>query len=180
MAKINQQSDPGDFFRENYALLRRLANKLKRRVPGETRDPTEIVSALYIKLEKKTVPPMDDAAAISWICTSLRRLMLDYVKKKNRVKRGGGGKKLDLVAIIETRDRRSLIAADPASAIIFEELLLKLEKISPRGHSIVTRWLFLGLTHAEIAEQLGISEKTVRNEFKAVLGTLRAWCGESK
>jgi RNA polymerase sigma factor (sigma-70 family) len=178
VAKLNQQSDPKDFFRENYALLRRLANKLKSRVAGETRDPTEIVSALYIKLEKKTVPAMDDKAAISWICKSLRRLMLDYVKSKKRLKRGGGKKKFDLVACIETRDRRSLIAADPASGIILEELLLKLERVSPRGHDIVTRWFFLGLTHAEIATQLGISEKAVRNAFQAALGFLRAWYGE--
>jgi RNA polymerase sigma factor (sigma-70 family) len=64
---------------------------------------------------------------------------------------GGEGQNIDLLAL--------------------DEAMKKLEQQSPRQHQVVMLRFFAGLKDAEIAEMLGVADKTVRRDW----ATARVW-----
>lgn len=71
----------------------------------------------------------------------------------------------------------SLDDVDPGSEgqnidlLALDEAMKKLEEQSPRQHQVVMLRFFAGLKDAEIAEMLGVADKTVRRDW----ATARVW-----
>lgn len=146
--------------------LKVIARSLLRLVrENHTLTAPELVSVLYIKLKGRPGLSFVSRGHFFKLAKEALRLYLkDYEKARRRrpqgavrvpvestILMGSGGGKIDLLVLLDLLDRLRKIKEDAAVAI---EL-----------HS------FFGCTHAEIADELGLSTKTVQRR----LAFARAW-----
>jgi RNA polymerase sigma-70 factor, ECF subfamily len=150
-----------------YGALRDLASRyLKGEKPDHTLSPTDLVHEAYMKLVDQTkVEWRGKTHFLAIGAQAMRRILVDHARYKHRAKRGGGRIRIQLneqVALSPQKDE-DLLALD--------EALVKLAEVDPRQAAIVELRFFGGLNVAEVAEVLGVSKRTVENEWTAV----RAW-----
>jgi RNA polymerase sigma factor (TIGR02999 family) len=96
----------------------------------------------------------------------MRRILIDNARKKSRWKRGG---KLERVNL----ERLELAAETPPDTLlVVQEALWSgwRDEDEPKAELVKLRF-FVGLTHAEAAEVLGLSEPTVKRHWEYA----RAW-----
>lgn len=144
-----------------YDELRRLARRhLRRERPDHTLQTTALVHEAYLKLiDQKAANWQNRAHFIGVASQLMRRILIDYARSHQRVKRGGGQRIIRLDEAVQLSDER------------FEEMLLidaslqRLARIDPRQSRIVELRFFGGLTAEETAEVLKISAKTVQREW---------------
>jgi RNA polymerase sigma factor (TIGR02999 family) len=149
-----------------YEELRRLAGHwLERETPGQTLQPTALVHEAYLRLVEVEDSQLWDnrrhffAAAAQ----SMRRILVDAARRKSRLKRGGGLRRVDLVdqATIDQDER--LLALDEALGRLVSE--------DPVAARVVELRQFAGLGHAEVAATLGITVYLARQKWTYA----RAW-----
>ena len=99
------------------------------------------------------------------VAESMRRIRVDYARKRRSLKRGGGAQ---AVALAEDPPA---IDADPAELLAIDEALDRLGAIDPARVEVVKLRYFAGLTVDETADAMGVSPRTVSNYRKAA----RAW-----
>jgi len=153
-------------FDEIYPLiepeLKRLAKSMFRRFrPGETLRPTALLSEAYLRLSSQNRSVWKNRSHFYAIAaTSMRRVVCNYHRDVNRKKRGGGALRISLSEVTGRQANRidELIAVD--------EALSNIGEIDPRKVAIVEMRFFAGLTTAEIADALEISESTVNREWR--------------
>jgi RNA polymerase sigma factor (TIGR02999 family) len=150
-----------------YDELRRIASQQLRRERGDhTLQATAIVNEAYLRL--------DGAEGFSWPSRAhffafashlIRRILVDYARHQNRLKRGGKAEKVSLAEVAD------LAAVKSADVLALDEALASLEAIDPRKAAVVELRFFGGLTLEETATQLGISPETVGREWRRA----KAW-----
>ena len=127
---------------------------------------TELVHEVYVKLADYTNIEWQDRShfyAIASRC--MRRILVDYSRKKGTEKRGGGYQRITL-------DEDQLSLDEHASHLIeLNELIDKLAQFDERKSKVVEMRLFAGMSIKEISEILNLSTRTIdRDWLKA-----RAW-----
>lgn len=150
-----------------YDNLRRLAAS---RMGGSdwTCQPTAIVHEAYLRLVDQTRVDWQGRTHFLAIGAEMvRRVIADEAKRRGRLKRGGGGDwqrvTLDGTALEDT--------AAPIDYLELERALERFATIDERACRVVELRFFGGLTEAEAASVLEVSERTVRNDWR----TARAW-----
>jgi RNA polymerase sigma factor (TIGR02999 family) len=162
-----------------YAELRRIAQiQVRAEAPGHTLQPTALVHEAYLRL---TADPQFNWANrrhfFAAAALAMRRIRIDDARSRKRLKRGGGRKAeaLDESSIPHPQKGRGtpggVFEQDPAEVLAIDEALTKLEEADPRKAEVVNLRYFAGLTVDETAETLGVSPRTVDNEWKLA----RAW-----
>lgn len=133
--------------------------------PGASLEPRGLVHELYLKLASASLDAADRKHFFVIAALAMRQILADRARRKHAVKRGKGGVRVTLTGIAEDDRERDL------DALAVELALAKLEGLSRRQARIVElRWL-LGLSVAETAEALDVSERTVHAEWRLA----RAW-----
>jgi RNA polymerase sigma factor (TIGR02999 family) len=90
---------------------------------------------------------------------AMRRILVEHARSKAQVKRGGGLARLPLEAV-------ELACEEQVAHIVpIDEAVSRLEAFSPSVGAVVRLRFYAGLTQAETARALGISERTVRREW---------------
>ena len=147
-----------------YDELRRKAGELMTR---ENREVTLSGTALLHEAWLRLTGP--DGAPLEWDSRShffsaaseaMRRILVDRARARLRQKRGGGSVPADLEFAAQ------IAAPDDAKLLMVHEILDELMAQHPQRAQIVKLRFFVGFTHDETAALLGISEKTVRREWK--------------
>jgi RNA polymerase sigma factor (TIGR02999 family) len=151
-----------------YAELRRLAaHKMASENPGQTLQPTALVHEAWLKLgENRQWRNRNHFFAAA--AEAMRRILTDNARRKLRVRHGGGQQRVDLNDCATAADSE----ADHILAI--SEALEKFAKIDPQRAELVKLRYFIGLTFAQAAEVLGISEPTAKRYWSFA----RAWLYE--
>lgn len=149
-----------------YDELRRLAARyMKSERPSHTLQATALVNEAYTRLVDMSVAWQDRAHFFAVAARLLRRILVDHAKSHRRAKRGGGGPRVTL-------DESAMPSAGPAPDILaLDDALTSLANMDERKARIIELHFFGGLTYAEMAEALGISEATVHRESRLA----RAW-----
>lgn len=147
--------------------LRRLARGFFK---GERRDhtlqPTELVNEVYLKLvDQKQVDWNNRFEFFSFSATLMRRVLVDYARSKNAVKRGAG---IPKVALDEARVS---VGGANVDILALDQCLHRLAAMDERQAKIVELRYFTGLTFPEIAEILGVHRSTVKRDWR----TARIW-----
>jgi len=143
-----------------YDELRGLARRqLRAERPGCTLQPTALVSEFYLSLIRHREANWQNRAHFFGAAARLmRRIIVDYARKRRAQKRGG-------------QDFRVESAADPWGYPAFDvieavdELLERLGERDPAAAKIVELHYFLGMTIDETAEVARISAATVKREW---------------
>ncbi len=150
-----------------YPELRRLAHRyIRGERNSHTLQTTALVNEVYLRLvDSRMVHWRDRAHFFAVSAQLMRRILVDSARLRRSAKRGGGASPTrldDALAIFEARGR-NLVALDDA--------LSDLGEMDPQKARLVELRFFGGLTMAEIAEVLGISEDAVRWNWRLA----RAW-----
>ena len=89
----------------------------------------------------------------------MRRILIENARRKSALKRGGGLARVDI-------DELDLAVASPDDKILLlDEALEKLQAEDPEKARIVVMKFFGGMTNQEVAEHLGVTERTIERQW---------------
>ncbi len=163
-----------------YDELRRLArSRLAAIPPGNTLQPTALVHEAYMRLVGDADPGWSGRAHFFGAAAqAMRDILVEQVRRKSRLKRGG-----DRERVRENEDlpEMSIEFEDPTVDLMALDVALKeLEQLDARKAQIVMFRYFAGLTAAQTAEALGITERTVERDWKFIKAWLRTHMSGAK
>lgn len=140
-----------------YHELRKLAAaKLAQEKPGQTLQATALVHEAYLKLldTEKVQDWNSRAHFFGAAAESMRRILVDLARRKQRPKHGGERQRVNL-------DDVCCLTGDRASELLsLHAALERLEAESPEKAQLVKLRYFAGLSHQEAAQAIGISRAT--------------------
>lgn len=150
-----------------YGELRRIArNYMRRQNPGHTLQTTALVNEAYMRLvDSNRVNWQDRNHFFAVSAQLMRRILVDFARKKNSQKRGGDH------LIVTLDERVENLAETGTDMVALDEALSRLAEFSPRQSRVIELRFFAGLNEEQIAEVLDISARTVRRDWQIA----RAW-----
>lgn len=155
-----------------YEELRARAEGLMRREGGgATVQATMLIHDAYLKLiqqERATWHDRNHFFAVA--AQTMRRLLVDHARRRQRDKRGGGQ------AAVSLDEALALPAADD-DVVAVDAALGKLEELDARQAKLVELRFFGGLTMEEVARQLGMSKRAAEAEWTMIAAWMRRELG---
>ncbi len=150
-------------YQELHSLARR---HMSRENEGHTLQATALIHEVYLRLVEFESMRWQDRAHFFAVCARLmRRILIDFARSHDSLKRGGNDRKVTL-------EEGLMISPDvPAQLMDLEQALTRLAEEDPRKSSVVELRFFGGLTVKETAEVLKVSPDTVMRDWSMA----RAW-----
>lgn len=150
-----------------YKELRRIAAaRMKHEREGHTLQPTALVHEAYLRLADQPQEIWKERSKIIGLAAhTMRHILVDHARARSANKRGAGAVQVTL------HDGTAVCDDILADVLVVDEVLSRLEQLDQRQGRIVELHFFGGLTFDEIAEELGISVRTVKSDWSMA----RAW-----
>jgi RNA polymerase sigma-70 factor (ECF subfamily) len=150
-----------------YPELKRIAEAhMRRERRDHTWQATALVSEFFVNMTRaRAFTARTKAQFLVVASIAMRRLLVDYARTRNATKRGSGLIRVD----IDSADPSDVAHLDDLLTI--DDLLTRLAVDDPRMAQIVELRFFGGLSNGEIAEVLGVHERTVKRDWQMA----RAW-----
>lgn len=160
--KQGQDSAKDELYQLVYPELRRMAHRyMSRENPGQTLQTTALVNEAYLKMaDVKSSDWQDRAHFFAVSANIMRHILVDRARSKQAAMHGGGIKHVSPDDVIEIAEAPSV------DYLALNEALDKLAEEDARKSQIVVLRYFGGLTNAEIAEVLKVSEDTVMRDWR--------------
>lgn len=162
--------DPGgmdEVVTELFPIMHRMAScLLTSERNGHTLQPTALINELYLRLRTSAPPQWTSRSHfLAVVSTTMRRLLIDHARSRLAQRRGGK----DTHIPIDSIEIGTSYCYD--DLVILDELLTELKKADVRAARVTELRFFAGLTEQEIAQELKISEITVKRDWRFA----RAW-----
>lgn len=162
MNEAANQNGKGHWHPSVYAELHEIAERaLRRESPGHSLQPTLLVNDAYLRLlEQRNISLADRSLVMAAGATIIRRLLVDYARKRKSQKRGGKqgrGNQLH-VSIADNANHLDVLELNDA--------LEALGKQRSRAAQVVELKFFGGLTSEEVGEHIGVSLRTVKSDWR--------------
>lgn len=150
-----------------YDELRALAAvHMSRERADHTLQPTALVHEVFLRLvNANQVTWQGRAQFISLAAQEIRKVLVDHARRRGAAKRGSNAQKRPLEVEVPAAPQPSV------DILSLNEGLESLAERSPRQSRVVELRFFGGLTVAETANVLDVSERTVKDDWQAA----RAW-----
>lgn len=144
---------------EDLRIIARAALARERR--NHTLVPTALVNETYLRLMNRNQAPYDGRAQFFGVAAkAVRHILMDYAKARNAEKRGGGQ------AMITLNDEAYAGQARCLDVDALNQAMERLAQMDERAARVVEMKFFAGMTAAEIAAVLAVSEMTVLRDWK--------------
>ena len=153
-----------------YDELRAIAHgQLRRERAGHTINTTALVHEAYLKLvDQQEVDWQNRSHFYAIAARAMRRILVDYARRRSRQKRGGGA-----VHVTLQEGLQAFSSEFSDTLLALNESLQRLETINPRHGRVVECRYFGGLTIEETADALDISTATVNRDWKLACAWLK-------
>jgi RNA polymerase sigma factor (TIGR02999 family) len=154
-----------------YDELRRLAAaRMAQESAGQTLQPTALVHEAWLQLVHGGDRSWQNRAHFFGAAAdAMRRILIDKARRKSRLKHGGGQLRLDIAGL-------ELAGTTPDdNLLLIDEALKNLAQEDPEQARIVVLKFFGGLTNEEVAENMGIGERTVDRQWACAKARLFRW-----
>jgi RNA polymerase sigma factor (TIGR02999 family) len=151
-----------------YDELRQVARRqLSRERLPHALSATTLVHETYLRLlGQRQLQASDRPGFLAVVGCTMRRILVDEARRRNRLKRGGNEPPLAL------EDEPAAFAdVDADEVLALDALLERLAAMNERAARIVEYRIFAGFTLEETASALDVSVKTVQRTWS----TARAW-----
>ena len=149
-----------------YGTLCEVARReIARTKPGTALEPSELVHECYLKLSRsEELGCVSRSEFLGLAATMLRQVLVDYIRSRNAAKRGRDWRQIG----IEPKDLELPAEVD---LVELDDCLDKLAVLDERQAKVVELRYFGGLTIPQTAKVLGISPRTVTEDWTMA----RAW-----
>ena len=149
---------------EAYGHLRQMAGRIQRRRNGGSIQPTSLVHEVYERLARNPKLVVRDRSHLLAIgARAMRNVLTDRARRQTAQKRGGGWQRVSLTGVHD--------GGNPSDVVALNDALEALRDLDEQTADVIELRFLGGLTEAEIAEVLAVSERTVRRKTR----TGRAW-----
>ena len=150
-----------------YEQLRRIARgQMRRSGRGHTLDTTALVHEAYVQLVDETGIEWQDRGHFYAICArAMRRLLVDYSRRRTAQKRGGGKPDLTLEPELKSVEQQAELV------LAVDDALDSLASFNMRLANVVECRFFAGMTEDETTAALDSSTRTVQRDWNRA----RAW-----
>jgi RNA polymerase sigma factor (TIGR02999 family) len=156
-----------------YEELRKLAaHKLANEAPGQTLQPTALVHEAWLRLSGSSYQHWHNRTHFFRTAAEcMRRILIDNARRKGQLRHGGGQQRVVLegLELADGFDHQPLLEVN--------EALDRLAALDSTKAEVVKLRFFAGLENREIAELLGVSERTVERAWRFAKAWLLAELG---
>jgi len=173
-ARVGDADAAGRAFTLLYDDLRRLAHaRLRQHKTMTLLDTTSLVHESYLKLVGGASVPVEDRNHFfAYASHVMRSVIVDFARLRQAERRGGNA----VVVALDT-DLSDKLSAPEDDVLRVHDALEALAKIDERVAQVVEMRYFGGLTEPQIADALGLSERTVRRSWEKARLLLAAELG---
>lgn len=154
----------GELFAALYRELHAIAERELRRGGRDlTLGTTTLLHETYLTLAaRESVQFPDEGRFLAYACRVMRGLMIDYVRRRRAIKRGG---EFHFTGIPEAAvDLPEAPASVPLERL--SEALDELEKVDARLANLVDLHFFCGFSLVDIAALRSVSDRTVQSDWR--------------
>ncbi len=146
-----------------YDELRAMARRMYRGDPtARTLNPTALVHEAYARLARQDPKAYEGRKHFMKVAAvAMRQLLTDYARERKAQKRGGGGLPETLCSGVADQEAPPMV-----DLIDLESALREFEVEHPRQAKVVELRFLVGLSVAEAAEVLGVSERTAHVDWE--------------
>ena len=146
-----------------YDDLRRIARaRLRVHQTLTLLDTTALVHESFLRFANlASLDLADRNHFLAYASRAMRSVIVDFVREKQAQRRGGG----ERVVTLDTGVAELAIRSDD-DVLRVSEALDELAKVDPRAAQVVELRYFGGLADHEIAQALGVTERTVYRDWK--------------
>jgi RNA polymerase sigma factor (TIGR02999 family) len=148
---------------------------MARERSDHTLQATALIDEVYVRLVDCDRVNWQDRNHFFAVCARLmRRILTDFARSRSYVKRGGAARKI-------TFDENLYVSAEPgADLVALDEALVGLAEFDKRKSDVVELRFFGGLSVKDTAAVLGVSDETVKRDWRlAKLWLLREMKAEN-
>ena len=165
MARDGDQGAMKAVFEAAYPELRSLArSRLRRAQPGAAAmlETTALVHEAYLKFANSGELQHEHRAHFfRYASRVMRSVIIDLIREQAAARRGGGSPHHSF-----TTQLQPLMAGGEEEILKVHEALDGLAEYDPRMVDVVHMRYFAGMTDREIADVLGVTERTVRRDWE--------------
>lgn len=140
-----------------YDELRQLASRrMSQEKAAHTLQPTALVHEAWLRLTSGTEQKWENRAHFFAAAgEAMRRILIERARRRQRIRHGGGQERVDIEEI-------EIATADTDETLLkIHEALNALAAEDPIKAEVVKLRYFIGMSDREVAEALGISERSV-------------------
>lgn len=149
--------------------LRRLAGGyMSNERPGHTLQPTALVNEAFLRLAADRGEWQSRSHLVAIAAHHMRRILVDHARSRNAAKRGGESDPVTL------KDDHAVAGGEMVDVLALDEALGRLGAMDGRKLKAVEMRFFGGMEMGEIAEVLGVHEKTIQNDLRFSRAWLRS------
>jgi RNA polymerase sigma factor (TIGR02999 family) len=174
-AKAGDAAAREQLFASAYAELRVQARaRLRDGGRNTLLDTTSLVHESFLRFVKAgQFSGTDRGHFFSYAASVMRSVIVDFARQQLAQRRGG-----HLQQVTLDTDLGEELAAERTEVVHVHEALERLEQADPRLAKVVEMRYFAGMSEAEIGEAMGLTERTVRRDWKRARLLLAAALGE--
>jgi len=145
-----------------YRELHRIARRhMAGERPGHTLQTSALVNEAYLRLvDSRQVQWQDRVHFFSMSAQLMRRILVDFARRRQYLKRGGGAVSITL------HEELAVSQAQTDDLVAIDDALKALEAFDARKARVVELRFFGGLSVEETAETLKVSADTVVRDWK--------------
>lgn len=150
-----------------YEELRRLAlARLAHEAAGQTLQATALVHEVWLRLVDDGARDWQNRAHFFGAAAlAMRRILIENARRKSCLKRGGHLERVDEVNGYNLGEIEAPSTLTDERLLVIDNALARMEAVDPEKARVVTLKFFGGLTHQEVAEALGVTERTVERQW---------------
>ncbi len=165
-AQAGKRQSLDEFLQLVYDELKRIAAyKLAAERSNHTLQATALLHEAYLRLiDQHSVNWQNRAHFFAIASEMMRRILVNHAESHNAKKRGDGQTMISL-------DDVDIAADNEVDLIFLDNALKELAEFDPVQSRIVELKFFGGLTNEEAAEVMGVSDSTIKREWRMA----RAW-----
>jgi RNA polymerase sigma factor (TIGR02999 family) len=156
-----------------YGELRKLAQaRMARLPPGQTLQPTALVHEAYLRLLGKADLHLEGRKHFFFAAArAMRDILVEQARQKLGPRRGGRHHRVEL------DEAAAAYGPPPDEVLAVNDALAELEKEDPLKAQLVSLRYFSGMSMAEAAQVLGVSERTLHRHWRFVKAWLKSRLG---
>ena len=157
----------GALYERLYEELKGRARALMRNRRAGTLQPTILVHEAWLKVSPEGKQWQNRGHFLATASRAMRSVLVDHARAKLSEKRGGGLEPVSLSGLPAPE-------REPAWRVLsLDAALVELEERDPEAFRVAQLRIYAGLSHAEIAQLLEVTERTIERRWKEAREFLR-------